>query len=346
VLPRCECDHQRNDPNNWNIVEVSAGYMMSNLEVGRLQIYTGLRFEATDLIVLGYHVTIDANGNYVSTSPARSTSSYLNPLPSAQIRCRISPMSGIRLAYGRGIARPDFGDLPPYVVLSDRAQSISVGNPNLKPTRANNYDLLYEQYLNPLGVIQAGFFYEDIRSPIYYVQSDVTSGSYAGFQQTAPLNGSSAYVYGFEIAYQQHLSFLPGLFRSAGISANYSWTTSQANGVPGRSDSPALLRQTPNTWNVSPTYDRGRLSLRVGLRAKWRPISVLAPASRCSGQLSTGEGFTAFVYGLNLNNEVFGFIREAEFTRFSVSITSRLWPHVSAGISPGKDKLPVPCTFC
>jgi TonB-dependent receptor len=249
-------------------------------------------------------------------------------MPSAQIRYRINPSSGIRLAYGRGISRPDFGDLPPYVVLSDRSQSISVGNPNLKPTRANNYDLLYEQYLNPLGVIQAGFFYKDIRSPIYYVQSDVTSGSYAGFQQTAPLNGSSAYVYGFEIAYQQHLSFLPGLLSGSGISANYSWTTSQANGVPGRSDSPALLRQAPNTWNVSPTYDRGRLSLRVGLSyndanifaynySDGAPLGLRGPNGDqylyahlqvdAQGSYRLPKGFTAFVYGLNLNNEVFGF---------------------------------------
>jgi len=34
---------------------------------------------------------------------------------------------------------------------------------------------------------------------------------------------------------------------------------------PLRTDNPALLRQAPTTWNISPTYDIGRLSLRVGL---------------------------------------------------------------------------------
>ena len=321
--------HQRNDPNNWDIVErVSAGYLMNSLEFGRFQLYTGLRLEATNLDVLGYHVNIDASGNYVSTLPARSSSSYINPMPSAQLRYRISPSSGLRLAYGRGISRPDFGDLPPFVVLSDKNQSISVGNPNLTATRANNYDLLYEQYLNPLGVIQAGFFYKDIRSPIYYVQSIVNSGTYTGYQQTQPLNGSSAYVYGFEIAYQQHLSYLPGLLSGSGISANYSWTTSQANGVPGRSDHPALLRQAPNTWNVSPTYDHGRLSMRVGISYNdsnifaynyqdGAPLGLRGPNGDnylyahlqldAQGSYRLAKGFSAMVYGLNLNNEVFGF---------------------------------------
>src|SRR5207344_1449217 len=78
-------------------------------------------------------------------------------------------------------------------------------------------------------------------------------------------NGSTAYVWGFEAAYQQRLAFLPGRLSALGIAANYSYTASKANGVPGRTDSPTLQRQAPNTWNISPTYDRGRISVRVGL---------------------------------------------------------------------------------
>jgi hypothetical protein len=52
-----------------------------------------------------------------------------------------------------------------------------------------------------------------------------------------------------------------------GLSANYSYAASKAHNVnPGnRTDSPALLRQAPNTFNISPTYDRGRFSVRLGL---------------------------------------------------------------------------------
>src|SRR5205085_2685323 len=50
-----------------------------------------------------------------------------------------------------------------------------------------------------------------------------------------------------------------------GLSANYGYTASGTSGIPGRSDHPRLLRMSPNAFNVSPTYDRGRLSLRVGL---------------------------------------------------------------------------------
>ena len=69
------------------------------------------------------------------------------------------------------------------------------------------------------------------------------------------------------MSFQQHFTYLPGFLSGFGLLANYSYATSQANNVnPGlRVDSPALQRTAPHTWNISPTYDRGRLSLRVGL---------------------------------------------------------------------------------
>jgi hypothetical protein len=135
-------------------------------------------------------------------------------------------------------------------------------------------------------------------------------------------------LYGFEVAYQQHLGFLPGGLKGLGISANYSYTASQANGVPGRSDHPRLIRQAPNTWNVSPTYDRGRISMRVGISynqafidaynyTDGAAMGVNGPNGDhwfythlqvdAQGSVRLAKGFTAVVYGLNLTNEVFGF---------------------------------------
>ena len=122
--------HQRNDPNNYDMVErVSAGYVMNAINFGRLRLYTGLRFEATNLDVLGYKVAIDSAGHYVSTNPVSQNSSYVDPLPSVQLRYALTADSAVRVAYGRGIARPNFGDLPPFVVLNDKRNTISIGNP-------------------------------------------------------------------------------------------------------------------------------------------------------------------------------------------------------------------------
>ena len=115
-----------------------------------------------------------------------------------------------------------------------------------------------------MGIIQVGYFSKWLTDPIYRLQTTVTGGTYAGFSQTQPTNGADASVHGIEMSWQQHLSFLPGALSGLGASANYSYTTSKAS-VPGRADDPALLRQTPNNWNLDATYDRGGFSARLGV---------------------------------------------------------------------------------
>ncbi len=145
------------------------------------------------------------------------------------------------------------------------------------------------------------------------------------------MNGTSAWIAGFEVSYQQRLSYLPWKLNGIGISANYSYTDSRANGLGallGRTDHPALQRQAPNTWNVSPTYDKGRVSLRVGIAynqanifsyqySDSAPLGVKGPNGDqylythlqvdAQGSVRLNHGLSAIVYGLNLNNEVFGF---------------------------------------
>jgi len=320
------------DSNNYDLTErISSGYVMNTIQFGRFHLQTGFRLEATQLDVLGYHVTNDANGNYVSTTPVPSNAYYVSPLPSVQLRYALTDSTDIRAVYGRGISRPDPYDLVPYI-LEDRSTNpytFSLGNPNLKPEHANDYDLLVEHYLKPFGEIQGGFFYKDLSDPIYFTNArTVTTGPYTGFQLAQIINGSNAHLWGIEAAYIQHLGFLPGLMSGLGISANYSYTSSQANGVPGRSDHPALQRQAPNTWNVSPTYDRGRLSVRMGLSYNGANIFQYQYADGNTGG-PKGVGGDLYLYphlqvdaqgsfrvrkdlsflaqGLNLTNEVFGF---------------------------------------
>jgi len=343
---------QNSFPNNYDLIErVTAGYAMNTIDIGRIRLQTGLRFEGTDESVIGNKVFLDADGNLCTgpdptdpgcptdfTSaviPQSKSSSYLDPLPSVQFRFGLPHDAAIRASYGRGIARPNYGDLPPFFNARGNKNRIDIGNPDLKPTHANNFDLLYEQYLKPVGLLQAGFFYKQISDPIYEsVETPITTNQYGSqyndgtWTVTQPINGKSANVYGFEIAYQQHLTFLPGAMAGIGISANYGYTHSSTDGVPGRSDKPALQRQAPHTWNISPTYDRGRISARLGLSynaanifaynySDGADLGLKGPNGDlylyshlqvdAQGQFRIYRGLQLVVAGLNLTNEVFGF---------------------------------------
>jgi TonB-dependent receptor len=316
---------------------ISAGYAMNTIEFGRFRLQTGFRLEATQLNILGYLVTNNATSTASTVTPQPASNWYLDPLPSVQLRYALTPNSDIRAVYGRGISRPNPYDLVPYITLDNSTNPISVGvgNPDLKPEHANDYDLLYEQYLKPFGLIQAGAFFKQLNDPIYYINNPQASGTpymLNGVVNLASIiNGTNATLYGVEGAYVQHLSFLPGPLSGFGISANYSWTNSSAGHLPLRPDIPKLQRQAPITWNFNPTYDRGRFfaALGVGYTSASifqyqyttpndpNNIGPKGPAGdnylyahlQVDAQASfrMTKSLTALVQGLNLTDEVFGF---------------------------------------
>ena len=336
---------QGTDPANYGLTEqVAAGYLMDTLDLtSRVRTVAGVRFENTNLDTVNRK--IDTVTGVISS--AGFNGSYLKILPSASMRYALTNNTNLRLAYGRGLSRPDPQDIAQAETFSHGApglanNTVSLGNPNLKAETADNFDVLIEHYLNPFGMISAGYFYKYLTDPIVTNSFVLTNFSPApgvppgSFRATQPLNAGNAWISGFEAAYLQHLTFLPGKLGGLGVSANYGYTTSQASGLSGRSDQPRLLRNAPNTWNLSPTYDRGRFSIRVGLSYNQANISSYNFQDGTDGSTPTpgglkgpfgdiyfyshlqvdaqgsirlkSEGGLSFVmYGLNLTNEVFGF---------------------------------------
>jgi TonB-dependent receptor len=317
--------------NNYDLVErIPAGYVMNTIELAnRVRLVTGLRFEATHVDTLSY----DGSLNPAPTKLTfKAGGDYLDVLPSASLRFALDKDSDLRLVFGRGLARPDPQDLTAAVGQPDDSQNpptISIGNPALKAEHGNNYDILYERSFSNAGLLQAGYFYKDLTDPITTVLTNPTTGPFAGYKVTQPGNAGSAHVQGVEFGYQQRLSYLPGVLKGAGLSANYSYTNSQASGIPGRSDSPALLRDAPNSWNISPTFDTKRFSMRVGMTFddkmiyayQWTDgadsVGIKGPVGDnylyahyqfdTQASYNLPFGFQVYAYGLNLNNEVFGF---------------------------------------
>jgi TonB-dependent receptor len=327
------------------IEKVSAGYLMNTIELGRFSINVGLRIEATGENNVGYNGA--KNANSLGSTPIRVQSSYIDLLPSASVRYAITHASGVRLVYGRGLARPNFSDLVPFNVTSSSGgarTTVTEGNPNLLAEYADDVDLLYENQLPGTGLLQAGFFYKNLSNPI--VPTVTTTGTATtGFTTTTQtINAGGAHVYGFEVAYQQHFTKLPGALNGFGASANYGYTSSQitlpstTTGRTGSELTPALIGQAPNSFNFSPTYDKYGASIRLGMTYNQANIAgysnsissnegPVTPGGGGGGQFGPNgdnyfyshlqvdlqgsyklpKGFTVVGYGLNLNNEVFGF---------------------------------------
>jgi len=332
--------HLNSDPGNYNLQErITAGYLMNTVDFsGKFHLQTGLRIEATNESNTGYQVLNDAIGNYLSTQPLNGGGSYIDFMPSVQFRYNIGQNSDLRAVYSRGISRPDPYDLVPYQTLDESTtpNSEGIGNPALQAEYANNYDLLYERYLPSVGMIEAGYFYKYLTQQLFQTITQVPNPFPNPITPTVYLtqweNGSHAHVQGVELAYQQHLSYLPGVLSGLQIDTNMTYTESQSFGVPYRTDVPQLVGQAPWSFNVNPAYQTKRAMVEMGISYdgpnlaayQWEnegPNAVQGPVDGPNGdnyyfqraqvdaQASyyIGKGFTISASGENMNNAPLGF---------------------------------------
>jgi TonB-dependent receptor len=335
---------------------IYAGYLQNVISFGKLRLQTGVRFDAADTNFLANKiVTSDPNDPTVTPTNPRITpnpqsASYFNALPSVQAQYQLEKNTNLRLNYSQGISRPNVGDLVPITIVDPNTspKTVTEGNPNLKPTKANNYDILLEHFFQPLGIIQGGYFYKQLSNPIYPTASTLgPTDPNAGFRLLQSINGPSANIQGIEVSWEQRFSFLPGLLSGFGVAANYSYTQSKVTfpaffnpavtGGEGRIDHPSLPRQAPNTWNVGFTYDKRRFSMRfaashndaniafynyshtdaatdkdpiLGISGPTGDVYFYAHTQfDIQGSYRIHKGLQFVASGLNLSNEVFGFFQ-------------------------------------
>ncbi|HZU27000.1 MAG TPA: TonB-dependent receptor [Bryobacteraceae bacterium] len=334
------------DPAFYGLVErVTAGYIMNTIDFSsRLRVIAGLRVENTtdrvNNLAFGSYPCPPPNADQSCSSitPNQFSGSYYTLLPSASLKYALGSDTYVRLVYARGLSRPDPQDIAQPLSWTDAGNganrySVSFGNANLKAETGDDIDILVDHYLRSFGEVSAGYFYKHLENPIITHTFQLAGyqppgGPLGNYLATQPVNAGTAWISGFEASYLQHFSFLYGRFSGLGLSANYGYTASGTSGIPGRSDHPRLQRTSPNAFNVSPTYDRGRLSIRVGMSynqasiygyqyADGTPGGVNGPMSDiyfyshfqvdAQGSVRLTHGLSFVMYGLNLNNAVFGF---------------------------------------
>ncbi|HTS71989.1 MAG TPA: TonB-dependent receptor, partial [Terriglobia bacterium] len=153
--------------NNFDMVEqISAGYLMNTVDLGRFRVIAGVRFEGTSVKTLSCDCTNPVTGQGPVNVPFNG--SYFNALPSASVRYRIDDNSDLRVVYGMGLARPDPEFLTTAVTIdiTTNPYTYSIGNPALKAEHAQDGDILYERYLKPIGMVSGGIFYKYLTNPI------------------------------------------------------------------------------------------------------------------------------------------------------------------------------------
>ena len=145
------------------------------------------------------------------------------------------------------IFNPSSPDYEPNLGTSLYRGTITSGNPKLEPYSAWMYDTTLELYNRNGGAIVGSVFYKDIKN--YIGRQTLNDQAYPGLEElgvalpagqedllfdiSKPINITNAQLYGIEIGFNQHFTFLPGLFDGFGLRANYSFVESNFDGAVG-----------------------------------------------------------------------------------------------------------------
>jgi TonB-dependent receptor len=255
--------------------DIFAGYIQYTTEIGKLGILAGVRVEDTNAKYSGYVSTNNPDGSTSETLTTRAED-YTNVFPTVQLRYSVTPKLIVRATFSTGIARPGFNQASQAtsVDLTQSPVAISVGNPNLKPTLGDNYDLDVAYYLPKGGVISLGLFDKEFSNYIVpRVQQGVAGDPLAGAGNLANIttyeNISSSYDRGIEADYHQQFLFLPGVFSGLGLDANITLVDSRFEEYTGTQDLTGTAQYGPLpgtsrvTWNVAAFYEANAIQARL-----------------------------------------------------------------------------------
>jgi len=246
--------------------------------------------------------TFSQGGNQFHTFPANN---YTDVLPTANLRFLFTDQLQLRFAAGKAMVRPTFTQMSPYTSLGFsflgntgyqpalvNSSSGTGGNPELKPTRANQLDGSLEWYFAPTGSVTFDAFYKKITNYIFAgedIETITSNGVTEKFQVVRFQNGSSGSIRGFELAYQEFFDFLPDMLRGLGFQGNLTFVDSKGgrntavnvldtNQTTGASDQTLPLEGMSRwSYNANLMYEKGRVSGRLAWN--WRERYLLTTSA-------------------------------------------------------------------
>jgi TonB-dependent receptor len=199
------------DPGTYTFVEnIHAAYGMLHYDItDKLDVIFGLREEST------YQ---SYNSNLNPTFPGKyATFNYVDYLPSINAKYSLTDDQALRASYFRSILRPAFGDLIPYPnPIADENYNF-IGNPYLKHTVVDNYDLRYEFFPGVFDEFMLGGFFKYLIDPI---ELQLSPSQFGAALAITPVNLGNAHNYGAELNAKKY-------FGDIGFSINYTYTQSK-----------------------------------------------------------------------------------------------------------------------
>lgn len=210
--------------NNYDAtMAVDGYYLMGDFPIaGRLRAIGGARIETTDMRVASHDLT-----------RRQGRLDLRDTLPSLNLVYELRPRMNLRAAFGRTLARPNFREMAPYETFEFVGDFVYIGNPDLKRTLINNYDVRWEWFTGPGRIVAVSVFWKDLTNPIekaiFAPTGVIINQGEIQFQ-----NPEKGRVYGAEFEFRQKLTgFWGERLRNFTFGLNLTMVESSVDISPG-----------------------------------------------------------------------------------------------------------------
>ncbi|TNE63997.1 MAG: TonB-dependent receptor [Alphaproteobacteria bacterium] len=275
------------DPlNSFKVKEkTTSGYLMADVgdEADTYHVNVGVRIVRTDLTVdqgtpagadPTYWGTDSWNGVLRDADTIRTSRSYTDILPSANVVLNLDENSKVRASAARVVARQRLFDLGrgfetffnrnPDTNLFEFVNGSS-GNPELDPFRATQMDLGYEYYIGSEGLISVSGFWKEVDSFIVTNTVPIFVNDQAGGRLgpvSLPENGEGGRIRGFEIGGQYAFEW------GGGFIANYTFSDSTSSSYNDFDEGLPIPGVSKHSANAQVYYQQDLFEARVSYT--WR----------------------------------------------------------------------------
>jgi len=265
----------------WDVKEKTKGaYIDYNLNTELaghgFRLNAGVRYVDTDVKALGW---------LTSTISNTEKNDYSNWLPSLNVAFDATDDLVLRAGFSKTMTRASLSSLAPSKSYSDVNFTVSGGNSQLDPLESDNIDLSVEWYFTEQAVLSFAWFHKKIDS---FISSPSTEEplrpvDYPGVASVYPdqpelLDPSLIWTYstsantdgtkldGWEIAYQQAFTSLPGFWGNFGAIGNYSYVDATTEVIRnGQSVKVPLEGLSQHSWNATLYYEVDRWGARLSV---------------------------------------------------------------------------------
>ena len=243
--------------------DIYAGYVMGSFDAQQWKLVGGVRVEHTRDDIRGNLVERSEDDEVTVTEQNRKRR-YTDVLPSLNLRFDASDDVVLRAGVYNSLVRPNLANLAPRFLVEQNDEA-ELGNPDLDPYKAWNYDLSAEWYFGRNAVLQVGPFYKQIDD--FIVTTYASETQYNGLpvdELSSSENGDKATVFGVELNYQQALDFLPTPFDGLLVGVNYTYVDSEGKFNTEDGERKISLPGTSqNVYNAMLGYEKYGFSLRL-----------------------------------------------------------------------------------